>query len=165
MITRVWSSEDDALKIVLSLHRRAPPSDEDWTEYIVAIESAMAACGNVPERVRGLSISDGGGPNAKQREMVKALLKRHGRSRGVVSIVTADPVGRGIIKALSWFNPDTRAFTPREMPEALDYLQLTPSQRAELELAVDAALIEYPIESMQPRRFEAPKTRSLTPRR
>jgi hypothetical protein len=148
MITRTWMPRDGALAVVFSLHRKAPPSDGEWTTYLEALEQAVARFDGVARHVRALSISDGGGPDAKQREQLKAFMRRATGSRGVASIVTADPIGRGIVKALSWFNPDTRGFAPNQMRAAIDYLGLALEQRGDFERVLNDGLREFPIESV-----------------
>lgn len=144
MLTRTWASADGRRRVVIGLHRRAGPSVGAWNEYINALADALALCDGDYHRATAFSITEGGGPDARQREQLKAFLRRATDGRGKVAIVTADPVGRGIIKALNWFNPDTQAFAPHELSRAIEYLELGPFS-ASFEQELDDALIQYPL--------------------
>jgi hypothetical protein len=152
MFTRTWSSCGGTLQVVISLHRHDAPSPEEWYEYLQALEVAMVALKGDTRGIRGLSISDGGGPSAKQREELNEFMRQFTGGRGTVAIVTANPIVRGIIKALSWFNPQARGFAPDELTKAVDYLGLTPDQRAEFEFTLNEALLAFPIKSVRGKR-------------
>jgi hypothetical protein len=149
MLTRTWSDRDGTVWIILSLHRKGAPSPESWDLYMKACSDALTAANGNIRQLRGLSISDGGAPTAKQREQVNTFLSQSREGRAILAIVTVDPIVRGVIKALSWFNPQARGFSPQELPAAIDYLGLSPAQRAEFEPALAEALAEFPIESVQ----------------
>jgi hypothetical protein len=153
MYTRTWSSCGGTLQVVISLHRHDSPTDEEWAEYMQALAIAMVALKGDKRGIRGMSISDGGGPNAKQREEINEFMRQFTGGRGTISIVTANPFVRGIIKALSWFNPQARGFSPDQMTEAIDYLGLTPEQRAEFEFTLNEALLAFPILSVRGKRY------------
>jgi hypothetical protein len=152
MSTRTWSSCGGTLQVVISLHRQDAPKAEEWYEYMQALAIAMVALKGDKSGIRGLSISDGGGPNAKQRDQINEFMRQFTGGRGTISIVTANPIVRGIIKALSWFNPQARGFAPDELDEAIDYLGLTPDQRSEFEFTLNEALIAFPILSVRGKR-------------
>lgn len=155
MLSRTWSAPDGTLKVVLSLHRKDAPSDQAWIEYIESFVAALAEVQGDARRIRGLAISDGGGPTAKQRDQLNAFMRHSTEGRGTVAIVTSDSIVRGIVKALSWFNPMARAFAPDELSRAIDYLGLTPVQRLHFEPALDQALAEYPVECVRASRRPA----------
>ena len=155
MLFRTWSAPDRTLKVVLSLHRKEAPSDEAWDGYIAAFVQALAEVQGDSRRIRGLAISDGGGPTSKQRDRLNSFMRNMTEGRGTVAIVTADPIVRGIVKALSWFNPMARAFAPTELSRAIDYLGLTPVQRLHFEPALDQALSAYPVECVRASRRPA----------
>lgn len=152
MFTRTWSSCGGTLQVVISLHRQDAPSAEEWYEYMQALAIAMVALKGDKSGIRGLSISDGGGPNAKQRDEINEFMRQFTGGRGTISIVTANPIVRGIIKALSWFNPQARGFAPDDLNEAIDYLGLTADQRSEFEFTLNEALLAFPIQCVRGKR-------------
>src|ERR1700761_7252630 len=103
MSTRRWSASDGSLQIVISVHRYEPPTAEEWSNYIQELTAAVLALKGNTRGIRGLSISDGGGPTGKQRDQLNAFMSEFTGGRGMVAIVTANPFVRTIIKALSWF--------------------------------------------------------------
>jgi hypothetical protein len=155
MFTRAWSTSDAALRIVVSLHRKQAPTSEEWLEYIQVLSETMVVLQGDGSRIRGLSISDGGGPSAKQREQVNDFMRRSTGGRGTISIVTADPIVRGIVRALSWFNPQARGFAPDQLSAAIDYLGLTPQQRSDFETVLNEALLAYPLHSVRSTGFNS----------
>lgn len=152
MLTRTWAPSDRAIQVVLSLHRREAPTDREWSEYLETLRVAMVALGGDKRGIRGFSISDGGGPNAAQREQVNEFMRRYTGSRGTISIVTSNPFVRGIITALRLFNPHARGFAPSELDAAIDYLGLAPVQRAELEFFLNQALLAFPLACVRGKR-------------
>ena len=155
MSTRAWSASDGSLQIVISLHRYEAPTAQEWSEYIQALTVAMVALKGNKLGIRGLSISDGGGPTGKQRDELNTFMSQFTGGRGTVAIVTANPFVRTIIKALSWFNPQARGFAPDELAEAIDYLGLTAMQRSEFEFTLNEALIAFPIACVRGKRFDS----------
>jgi hypothetical protein len=103
--------------------------------------------------IRGLSVSDGGGPTAKQRQELHEFMRQFTGGRGTIAIVTANPLVRGIVKALSLFNPQARGFAPGELSEAIDYLGLAADQRSEFDFTLNEALLAFPIASVRGKRF------------
>jgi hypothetical protein len=96
------------------------PSPADWAAYLDAVRAEQKKGIDVGE-IRTLVFSDGGGPNAAMRKAVSDILQ--GRT-SPVAIVTGNPMMRGIITALSWFNSQCRAFAPNEIGAALRFLQV-----------------------------------------
>jgi len=111
-------------KIVGTLHvivvGQKDPSVADWAEYMKALH-AEEKKGIDVTMMRTLVFSDGGGPNSTMRKQASDLLK--GRATPL-AIVTGSAMMRGIITALSWFNPEARAFSPSNVGEALQFLQV-----------------------------------------
>jgi hypothetical protein len=100
---------------ILAHNDRSPP-DQTWQEYL----ADMRRLTDLGE-MRTLVLTPGGGPNAKQRMAMNAILD--GR-RTPVAVVTPSFVARGIITSLSLFNPEIRAFSPRDAQAAYDFLGL-----------------------------------------
>lgn len=104
------------------LHTGAMPTEEEWASY-------MVTCRRVPmERMRSFIITDGGSPNAKQRQEVNDNLK--GR-KSIAAVVSGSAMVRGVVTALTWFNAGIKVFSPEESVAALKYLGL--DKREDLE--------------------------------
>jgi hypothetical protein len=153
MSTRTWSAYDGTLQVVMSLHRYDPPTDAEWSAYLQTLADAMVALKGDKHSIRGLSISDGGGPTGKQREQLNDFMARFTGGRGTISIVTANPFVRGIIKALNVFNPEARSFSPDELAAAIDYLGLSNEQRSEVEFTLNEALLSFPLACVRAKRY------------
>lgn len=94
------------------------PAPADWNAYVEAIQ-AEAKRGVSARQMRTLVFSDGGGPNAAQRKVTNDL--REGRNTPQ-AIVTVSGITRAVITALRLWSPHCRAFAPRDMGPALDFL-------------------------------------------
>jgi hypothetical protein len=151
MITRAWHAPDDSIHVVLTLHTPDPPSDEAWQVYLDAIVALMQRANGDLGRARAMSISDGGHPDVKQRDRLNQLLKTLTHGRGIAAIVTDDILARGVIRALSWFNPDVRAFSRAALSEAIAYLQIPVHVAADFERFLSRSLDEFPLESVRER--------------
>jgi hypothetical protein len=126
LVTGLW--RDDTRAVVLVVHDSNSPSDEEWDEY----------CRNIGECLKdpagaGIALTDGGAPNAAQRERVRLQLAgRTPRS----AVVSPSLLVRGVVTALRWYNPHTVAFSPANIRDAFHFLGLTSSQANELWSAV-----------------------------
>jgi hypothetical protein len=99
--------------LMILVHTSRPPSTDEWATYISTISKLD------PAKFQTLVFTDGGAPSSTQRkEVTEALGGR--ASRG--AIVSASMLVRGVVTALSWFNPLIRAFSPDEVADALQYL-------------------------------------------
>lgn len=116
MRNQVFSFLDD---IIVVIHGPRPPSDEEAHEYLTAFKSRDIS------RLRCLIFTEGGAPTAAQRKRLNELL---GGRAFPTAVVTNLPLVRGVVTALSWFNPKIRAFTPEAAEEAFRYLGI-PSVR------------------------------------
>lgn len=116
--------------IAVVVHTADEPSETDWRAYYDFCMDLPKGCD------RYLVRSKGGGPNAKQRKETNDILKARGTPNSTVAVVTDDVIGRGIVTALSWFNPKIRAFAPPELNLALKYLGLTPVESAQVTMEI-----------------------------
>jgi hypothetical protein len=98
------------------------PTEEEWRIYLDAVKRHGI------DRTMQLIYTEGGGPSAKQRRSLDALLC----GRSVPVAVLSDNVElRGMIAALSWFNHRIRAFPTADLEGAVAFLEI-PSSRTEL---------------------------------
>jgi hypothetical protein len=87
----VYDCRDD---IILAVHNEEPPTNEEWTPYV-----DFANTREGQRVVLSVVYSDGGGPNAKQRQL---MLKARQAERVPSVIISSSIVARGIITALTW---------------------------------------------------------------
>lgn len=90
------------------------PDDQEWDEVCTIMRK------NVHDRA--LVVTDGGGPSARQRQL---LIDAAAGRKVPTSVMTDSVVVRGITTAMSWFVPEVRAFPPSQLQAALDYLRIT----------------------------------------
>lgn len=102
----------------LVLHTKENPTDAEWAEYISFTDQNMKSIKST------MIVTEGGGPNATQRGNLNDLFEAR-NFKTKVSVVTLSRLVRGIVTALSWFNPNVKAFSTIQIPAALDYLEVS----------------------------------------
>lgn len=107
--------------LLVAVHTKDNPTEEEWDAYV---EFGRKHMGNYTS---SLVVSEGGGPNAAQRGMMNDLLEAN-HFTGKVSVVTLNRLVRGIVTAISWFNPNIKAFTTVQLPTAIEYLEVPKAQ-------------------------------------
>jgi len=103
--------------VFLVLHTKDNPTDEEWAEYVEFSKK------NVQFLRSSLIITEGGGPNTLQRGQLNDVLEAQG-FKSKISVVTLSRLVRGIVTAISWFNPNIKAFSTIQIPAALEYLEI-----------------------------------------
>lgn len=106
-------------RTLITVHTAEPPTDPEWDAVLQDFQDRK------PERV--LVFTEGGGPATLQRGRLNDAL---GGKPLTTAIVSSSPVVRGIVTALSWFNPDMRVFHPDRARAALEYLGIASEQHA-----------------------------------
>lgn len=76
------------------------------------------------ERVRLLTITQGGTPSTRQRAGLKVAFDGKHPKVGVISGALDSPLKRGMATAIQWINPQVALFGPEQAREALAYLNL-----------------------------------------
>jgi|SoiMethySBSTD1v2_1073268.scaffolds.fasta_scaffold07836_11 hypothetical protein len=105
--------------VYLLVHAPGIPRDEDWDEFIKDVTSAVLS---------GIVVVAGAAKlTPKQRVDVQRWFEKNG-VKG--SVVTDSAVARGVVTALGWFKVKLRAFSPREIDHAFDYVEIPTDQRA-----------------------------------
>lgn len=110
--------------VMIAVHSEAAPSDEEWDGYLalMAQQPDLAA-------VRSLAFTDGGAPNSRQRKALNDLLTSRLRGApGLAVAISSSALVRSVVTALSWFNPNVKAFAPDRVTDAYKYLKLTQSE-------------------------------------
>ena len=108
--------------VVTVHHSTRSPSEADWAANLDTLANAMRDF----RRVRQITFTDGEGPNAGQRQLAAQKAKDSG-AIGVYkcAVVSSSAVTRGIMTALGWLGlPGLKPFSPRELLEALLFLDL-----------------------------------------
>lgn len=117
--------------LVLLVHAEVNPSEADWKRYLDFAEALR-------DDITGFFVlSEGGGPNGAQRRELNARLRPDQRGNRT-AVLTGNLLVRGIVIALSNFNPKIRAFSPKDVGAALVYLEVPPAERPAVLAAVDA---------------------------
>jgi hypothetical protein len=103
--------------LLLWMHENAEPDDATWDDALKAGRAALSEQG--PGKVAFLVITDGGAPTSTQR---KRLFEAMNGAHFPIAVMNTNPLIRGVVTAISWFNPDIKAFAPTRFAEAVDYL-------------------------------------------
>lgn len=115
--------------LLILVHTSRAPSDAEWDAYFSELVK------HDPLKLKSLNFTDGGAPNGAQRKQVNDYLK--GRTSRC-AVVTSSPFVRGVVTALSWFNPEIKAYAADYVDSALDHLgvrdQEVPLVRREIQL-------------------------------
>lgn len=115
-------------EIMVVIHTSQPPSDAEWKEYVEGVASLDLST------ARSIVITDGGAPSAHQRKVLNDVIGGR-QPPGVV--ISPSTFVRGVVTALSWFNPGLKAFAPEDFDNACKYLELSGSEIEEVWLTVD----------------------------
>ena len=105
--------------LMILVHTAHAPNETEWKEYIEAVRASDL------DKLKTLVFTDGGAPNAAQRKSVNEVLDGK-TSPG--AIVSHSMLVRGVVSALSWFNPKIKAFSPENTDAAFRYLGLPDEQ-------------------------------------
>jgi hypothetical protein len=120
MLTMCWKNVGGTLLVV---HGRLPPDAGEWAvflEYVTAPETRVSRC---------LVFSDIA-LTAEQRRQVAAATTTAGMKG--VAVITSSALARMIVTALSWVRGVHKAFEPRHVRSALDYLGVPDQERGPL---------------------------------
>jgi hypothetical protein len=115
--------EHHGLVLALWLHTANDPPQPEWQDAI----NRLAQRKEDISTWRSLVISDGGAPNSQQRAELAALHGKQPMKLGVITTSLANPVKRGIVTAITWFNPAMRAVGPEQSVTVLAHLDLLDS--------------------------------------
>jgi arginyl-tRNA--protein-N-Asp/Glu arginylyltransferase len=103
-------------KLLLVMHTKENPSDAEWADYCAFTAK------NLPHFTSTIIVTEGGAPNTMQRGQLNDLLEAN-NFKQKVAVVTISRLARGIVTALSWYNPNIKAFSPTQIPAALDHVE------------------------------------------
>ena len=103
-------------QLVLVVHGEPPPTDDEWLGYLDTLKMLLEK-----GPIEQLIMTTGGGPNVTQRKMLNEAIR--GRPNRV-AVSTGSTMVRGMVTAISWFNPQIAAFAPDQLAHAFDYLSV-----------------------------------------
>jgi hypothetical protein len=116
MVHLIWRG---SLTVAIALNGRQLPTDEEWDAYVDEFRAVCDEAGADLSRVVSIAISDGGAPTSRQRQRVTAMVGER-RLRWV--LLSTSRFARGVATALSWFQPDFKAYAPHEVHRAAAFL-------------------------------------------
>jgi hypothetical protein len=124
--------------VVLVLHNSESPDDNAWGAYIQQCMEAGRIANGDYRRIKNLVFTDGGGPNATQRQQsIDALQKFTGVKESKVAVVTNSMIARGIITVASWMNMTVKAFSPEKAEDAGRFLGIPAEQMNRFAQAIE----------------------------
>jgi hypothetical protein len=100
------------------------PSDTEFAEVTDSLSEHMNRAGSKLERVRLMTITDGGAPTLRQRAMISKWLGGRQMKVSVISRDYDNPIKRGITTAVQWINPGLGFFRPTEIEQAIAHVDL-----------------------------------------
>jgi hypothetical protein len=115
------------LHLLLCVHNASEPDLAEWESYIADFRRLDVT------QARQLVFTEGGGPNTKQRDQINQHVQ--GRAHRV-AVVTNNGLVRSICTALSWFNPNVKAFTPSNIATAFNHINISPEEARTVMAAV-----------------------------
>ena len=121
--------------VSLWLHTSANPTPEQWSQGVERIAEVKRKLAGDVNKFRTLAISDGGAPNTVQRgALFTDLLEGKSKAAGVTCQLS-NRLLRGVATAISWLNPNFRAYPPEHFNQALQYLDVL-DHRSQLVVAL-----------------------------
>jgi len=99
--------------IMIVLHTANQPTEDEWSTWMSALRKMSKP------RLKVLIFTDGGVPNTLQRGM---LLDHFAEAQPPIAVVSNAPAVRGVVTAISWFNPNVKLFTPARLADAFAHL-------------------------------------------
>ncbi|MCK6586670.1 MAG: hypothetical protein L6Q76_03690 [Polyangiaceae bacterium] len=122
-------------KFVVAVHSKEPPADDEWNQYI----QFCARTYTPGDFMKSLIITDGGAPTTTQRMILNEKLSEYVRGNKHLfrsAIVTSSTFVRGVVTALSWFNSGICAFSPQNLEDAMNYLEIPAQYHAEIRILI-----------------------------
>lgn len=111
------------IDVILALHTAQDPIPAEWQIYVDLLEKTKKKNGGDISKARAIVVTDGGAPNAKQRELSNVAA---GQSFKLVAIShsLSNPLKRGIVTAIAWVNPLFKGVMPQDWRDALRHVDL-----------------------------------------
>lgn len=119
--------------LLICLHTKAPPRDEEWQEYITLSVKQVEDARGIKRRFRQLVITEGGAPSLAQRKAVTDAFQAavgDGSVQEMIAVVSNSPYTRFVTTALSIIVKGIRSFPEDKLDNALAYLGVVDSAAA-----------------------------------
>lgn len=116
--------------VLVAVHAEANPTDADWAAYLDACRTLQVT----NQAIRVLVITYGGTPTSTQRSALNELNKQ-ATDPTRVAVMVDSRITRGAVTALSWFNPEVRAFGLKQLGDACAHLGV-PSEEGRVRAVV-----------------------------
>lgn len=108
-------------RVSVTVHGPLNPTNLEWQQFLRdAVRSGTGT------HWRNLVVSYGGRPDGEQRKQLGEMLRGRGAP---TAILTASPVVRAAVSAISFFNRSLKAFAFNDLDGAAAYLELTADER------------------------------------
>jgi hypothetical protein len=116
--------------VMLVVHADMPPDAQDWARMTVVRNANRA-------KIRGILViaEPRASLSAAQRADVAQFINSTGTS---VAVVTDSALIRGVARAVGFLGVQVRAFSPAEVPAALQFLLVPQARHADMLRRIDA---------------------------
>lgn len=134
----------------ICVHNARNPNSQEWDSYLAMSLAMKEAAGDDLASFKQLVFSDGGGPNAAQRNASSALAKGvKAADQLKVAVVSRSMVVRGIVTTFRWAGLPLRSFAPEELAKAFAFLAVSDAETMDLCAAVEelCATMNGPVRS------------------
>jgi hypothetical protein len=101
---------------VVLAHAAGNPSDAEWQLYIKDIDRWISELAGI------LVVTEGGALTSGQRRELNDIFARAGQKSFRVAVLSRNLLARGIVNALSLWNPGIRMFKPEAVDQALAHI-------------------------------------------
>jgi hypothetical protein len=119
----------DTGDILLAAHSAQPPTQAEWSTYVSNCRQVLSHTTQVGGTARVLAMSDGGGPTAAQRAELKSVIAAS-KTASRTAVMHSNRMLRGIVTAVSWFNPGIKSFAIHEFDQAMVFLGVNDTELA-----------------------------------
>lgn len=116
MRTMIIKSVGEALCLA---HTKQAPLQDEWDEFVQAARDMIVRTGSA----RFLVLTEGGGPDALQREQINNACDGHPVR---AAVMTDSRIARGIVMAIAWMKAmDIKAFPQAGIEQAMNFLEMS----------------------------------------
>lgn len=124
---------------IVTCQGREAVSNEEWNQWVEAVARYV----KTTTTPRLLVFTLGGAPSPEQRKRFDQTIDPY-VARIKVAIVTDSTFARGVVKAIRIFSPFFQAFAPKELDDALRFLDLRTTDFIEIARHLEALRARLP---------------------
>src|SRR5690349_14416923 len=111
-------------EVIVTAHNANVLVDAEWEEHYLRYVRDLKARDRLDQGAN-LVFAEGKGPNSTQRGAGNAIFGKEKRYTFRVGVITSSMMVRGAVTAISWFNPQIRAFSADDWQRALEHVRVT----------------------------------------